>query len=145
MSPAIPAAPPHGAHAEAAAAAAERRWTLVVAVIIALLVVMMVITGLHWAAMPPSRVETVDVRTLHVSGEFVSVLMFAGRFCATEHGAARFLTLQKVPEASPTLWERVGILSLTLPYLDKAGCRDVSGLFAWIPARRQTNGSIVIQ
>jgi hypothetical protein len=81
----------------------------------------------------------------HVSGEFVSVLMFAGRFCVTEHGAARFLTLRKVPEASPTLWERVGILSLTLPYLDKAGCRDVSGLFAWIPARRQTSGSIVIR
>ena len=32
---------------------------------------MMVITGLHWASMPPSRVETIDPRTLHVSGEFV--------------------------------------------------------------------------
>jgi cytochrome c oxidase subunit II len=54
-----------------AAFAAERRWTLVVAVIIALLVLMMVVTGLHWASMPPSRVETVDVKTLHVKGEFV--------------------------------------------------------------------------
>jgi len=32
---------------------------------------MMIVTGLHWAAMPPSRVETVDVRTLHIKGEFV--------------------------------------------------------------------------
>jgi cytochrome c oxidase subunit 2 len=56
---------------EAVAFAAERRWAIVVAIIIASLVAIMVITGLHWAAMPPSRVETVDPRTLHVSGEFV--------------------------------------------------------------------------
>jgi cytochrome c oxidase subunit 2 len=61
-----------GAHrSEAIAAAAEYRWAIVVGAIIALLVLMMVITGLHWAAMPPSRVETVDVRTLHTQGEFV--------------------------------------------------------------------------
>ena len=36
-----------------------------------LLVVMMVVTGLHWAAMPPSRVETIDVKTVHIKGEFV--------------------------------------------------------------------------
>lgn len=64
-----PRPPPHGA--EAAAAAAERRWALVVAAIIVLLLAMMVFTGLHWAAMPPSRVETVDVNTLHLRGEFV--------------------------------------------------------------------------
>jgi cytochrome c oxidase subunit 2 len=56
---------------EAVAAAAERRWAWIVAAIIALLVALMVATGLHWAAMPPSRVETIDPRTLHVSGEFV--------------------------------------------------------------------------
>lgn len=59
----------HGA--EGVAAAAERRWAIVVGAVIALLVAMMVFTGLHWAAMPPSRVETVDPRTLHLSGEFV--------------------------------------------------------------------------
>lgn len=32
---------------------------------------MMIITGLHWAAMPPSRVETIDPTRLHISGEFV--------------------------------------------------------------------------
>ena len=56
---------------EAVAVAAERRWAIVVGLIIAVLVAMMVVTGLHWAAMPPSRVETVDVNTLHLKGEFV--------------------------------------------------------------------------
>jgi cytochrome c oxidase subunit II len=55
---------------EAIAVAAERRWTWVVAGIIGALVLMMVFTGLHWASMPPSRVETIDPRTLHLSGEF---------------------------------------------------------------------------
>lgn len=56
---------------EAVAVAAERRWAWVVGTIVALLVAMMIITGAHWAAMPPSRVETVDIKTLHVKGEFV--------------------------------------------------------------------------
>jgi len=56
---------------EAVALAAERRWIVVVGLIIALLVLMMIVTGLHWASMPPSRVETVDVKTLHLKGEFV--------------------------------------------------------------------------
>ena len=60
-------------HAPGADAAelAERRWAWVVAAIITLLVLMMVFTGLHWASMPPSRVEVVDPRTLHIRGEFV--------------------------------------------------------------------------
>jgi cytochrome c oxidase subunit II len=56
---------------EAIAVAAERRWAMIVLAIIALLVLMMVVTGLHWASMPPSRVETVNPKTLHLSGEFV--------------------------------------------------------------------------
>ena len=65
-------ATPEAAHrSELIAVAAERRWAIVVGAILALLVVMMVVTGVHWAAMPPSRVETVDVRTLHIAGEFV--------------------------------------------------------------------------
>jgi len=56
---------------EAVAIAAERRWAWVVALIIGSLIAMMIFTGLHWASMPPSRVETVDPRTLHISGEFV--------------------------------------------------------------------------
>ena len=57
--------------AEAVANAAERRWAIIVGAIIASLLAMMIFTSLHWAAMPPSRVETVDVRTLHIKGEFV--------------------------------------------------------------------------
>ena len=57
--------------AEEVAVAAERRWAYIVGAIIALLILMMVVTGLHWAAMPPSRVETVDIKKLHIEGEFV--------------------------------------------------------------------------
>ncbi len=60
-----------GHPSEAIAVAAERRWAVVVLAIMAVLVAMMVFTGLHWAAMPPSRVETVDIKTVHVKGEFV--------------------------------------------------------------------------
>jgi cytochrome c oxidase subunit II len=55
---------------EAVAVAAERRWAIAVGAIIFAIVAMMVFTGLHWAAMPPSRVETIDPRTLHLGGEF---------------------------------------------------------------------------
>ncbi|MGK5079418.1 cytochrome C oxidase subunit II [Janthinobacterium sp. HLX7-2] len=56
---------------EVVAVAAERRWVYIVVAIIALLLAMMIFTGLHWAAMPPSRVETIDIKTLHLKGEFV--------------------------------------------------------------------------
>ena len=68
---ATPAAAGAPHHSETVAVEAERRWAIVVGVIIAAIVLMMIVTGLHWAAMPPSRVETIDVKTLHVSGEFV--------------------------------------------------------------------------
>ena len=63
--------PGGGPHSDAIAVAAERRWAIIVGVIIAFLVAVMIITGLHWAAMPPSRVETIDVKTLHIKGEFI--------------------------------------------------------------------------
>lgn len=61
------------AHSPSAEAAErhERRWATIVGAIILLLVAMMVFTGLHWAAMPPSRVETIDPRTVHQRGEFI--------------------------------------------------------------------------
>ncbi len=61
---------PHG-ESSGVALAAERRWAILVGIIIALLLVLMIFTGVHWAAMPPSRVETIDVKTLHLQGEFV--------------------------------------------------------------------------
>lgn len=71
MSATLPPGEP-GAHAsEAVSAAAERRWAFVVLCIIGFMVLLMVVTGLHWASMPPSRVETVDVKTVHLKGEFV--------------------------------------------------------------------------
>jgi cytochrome c oxidase subunit 2 len=66
---AVPTGAPPDSHG--VAAAAERRWAIVVGIIILLLVAMMIFTGLQWAAMPPSRVETIDPRTLHLTGEFV--------------------------------------------------------------------------
>ena len=66
------------AHPEGVAVAAERRWAIVVIAIIGLLLATMVFTGLHWAAMPPSRVETIDPATLHVSGEFVESNLGSG-------------------------------------------------------------------
>ena len=64
---------PHPGHSNGADVAAriERNWAIAVVGIVALLVVMVVYTGLHWAMMPPSRVETIDPTTLHVTGEFI--------------------------------------------------------------------------
>ena len=62
---------PHSPDAEDVAARIERRWAILVVSIIAVLVAMVIFTGLHWAMMPPSRVETVDPTSLHVSGEFI--------------------------------------------------------------------------
>mgnify|MGYP003576562400 FL=1 len=61
----------HPDDGHAVAERAERRWAWGVAVIVVLLLGVMVLTGLHWGAMPPSRVETIDARTLHTQGEFV--------------------------------------------------------------------------
>jgi cytochrome c oxidase subunit II len=53
------------------AARVERRWAILVVGIICVLIGMVIFTGLHWAMMPPSRVETVDPLSLHLRGEFV--------------------------------------------------------------------------
>jgi cytochrome c oxidase subunit 2 len=60
-----------GNTSEAVGSAAEKRWSIVVGLIVLLLIGMLVFTGVHWAAMPPSLVETIDPRTLHLSGEFI--------------------------------------------------------------------------
>ncbi|SEI56720.1 cupredoxin domain-containing protein [Paraburkholderia diazotrophica] len=49
----------------------ERRWAYFVIAIIVFMLVLVVYSGLHWAMMPPSRVETVDPSRLQMSGEFV--------------------------------------------------------------------------
>jgi cytochrome c oxidase subunit II len=49
----------------------ERRWAAVSVTIIVMLVVIATFAGVHQAAMPQSRVETIDPRTLHLDGEFI--------------------------------------------------------------------------
>ena len=49
----------------------EHRWAAVSVAIVVLLVVIATFAGLRLAAMPQSRVETVDPRTLHLGGEFI--------------------------------------------------------------------------
>ncbi|MGA7811751.1 cytochrome C oxidase subunit II [Caballeronia sp.] len=53
------------------AARIERKWATVMVIIVSVLVAMVIFTGLHWAMMPPSRVETIRPETLNVSGEFI--------------------------------------------------------------------------
>ncbi|MDQ7975638.1 cytochrome C oxidase subunit II [Paraburkholderia sp. SARCC-3016] len=60
-----------GSPAERVAALAERRWAWFAGAIIVLMLAVVVFTGLHWAIMPPSRVETIDPSRLQISGEFV--------------------------------------------------------------------------
>lgn len=55
---------------EGIAARYERWWAIVMTAIIIFLLAIVVFTGLHWASMPPSRVEVVDATTLHLKGEF---------------------------------------------------------------------------
>jgi cytochrome c oxidase subunit 2 len=52
------------------AARAELRWTILVIAIVVFLLGMVVYMSLHWAMMPPARIETIDPTTLHLAGEF---------------------------------------------------------------------------
>jgi cytochrome c oxidase subunit II len=49
----------------------ERRWAAVAVAILALLVVMATFAAVHLGTMPQRRLETVDPRTLHITGEFI--------------------------------------------------------------------------
>jgi cytochrome c oxidase subunit 2 len=49
----------------------ERRWATVSVGIILFMVLMAGFAGIHEALMPQPRVETIDPRTLHLSGEFI--------------------------------------------------------------------------
>jgi cytochrome c oxidase subunit 2 len=52
-------------------ARSERLWAYVVGAVVAFVFAVIVFTGLHWAAQPPSNVETIDATQLHLSGEFI--------------------------------------------------------------------------
>src|SRR5690242_10880443 len=49
----------------------ERRWAYVVAGIVAFMFAVIIFSGVHWAAQPPSNVETIDASRLHLAGEFM--------------------------------------------------------------------------
>jgi cytochrome c oxidase subunit 2 len=57
--------------AEDAAERVERRWAIVSAGIMGALVFLATFAGVHQASMPQARVETIDPRTLHITGEFI--------------------------------------------------------------------------
>lgn len=61
------------------AARVERRWAITMVVIVGVLVAITIFTGIHSAMMPPSRVETIDPTTLHVSGEFTEANLGSAR------------------------------------------------------------------
>lgn len=56
---------------ENAAARVERRWATISVLIIVSLAAIAAVAGIHQAAMPQARVETIDPRVLHLGGEFV--------------------------------------------------------------------------
>ena len=53
------------------AARVERRWVMLSLFIVALFVVVAAFAGIHQAAMPQARVETISPARLHLGGEFV--------------------------------------------------------------------------
>src|SRR5262249_25170477 len=63
--------PPPSDRGDDAAERVERHWAIVAIVVVVVLVVTAAFAGLHEAAMPQSRVETVDPLTLHLGGEFI--------------------------------------------------------------------------
>jgi hypothetical protein len=83
----------------------------------------------------------------HLSGEIVSVLMFAFRHLAKEHlghGSARFLTLRRVEGAEEERWERIGTLFLIIPKDSLNRCSGSQELLNEIPVR-EWQGIVVIQ
>lgn len=57
----------------------ERLWAYVVGGVVAVVFGVMIFTGLHWAAQPPSNVETIDATQLHLSGEFMDANLGTAR------------------------------------------------------------------
>jgi cytochrome c oxidase subunit II len=49
----------------------EARWAMIMFAIIFMLLAVVVFAAVHYSSMPPSRVEVIDVKTLHLSGEFL--------------------------------------------------------------------------
>jgi cytochrome c oxidase subunit 2 len=65
------ASEPDHSDGQEAAERVERRWSVVSIAIVAVLIFLASFAGVHQAIMPQTRVETVDPRTLHITGEFI--------------------------------------------------------------------------
>ena len=63
--------PPEPANRHDAVESVERRWGMVSLGILVLMIFLAAFAGVHQANMPQARMETVDPRTLHVTGEFI--------------------------------------------------------------------------
>ncbi|KAH6605694.1 het-domain-containing [Trichoderma cornu-damae] len=81
----------------------------------------------------------------HDAGELISVLIFAAQRPRSEHGRARFLTLQRVESDSfEARWERVGTLQLTIPEVDLDRCLTNEQFLGRIPVR-EWGGAVVVR
>ncbi|RFU81865.1 het-domain-containing [Trichoderma arundinaceum] len=81
----------------------------------------------------------------HDAGELISVLIFAAQRPRSQHGRARFLTLQRVKSDSfETRWERVGTLQLTIPEVDLDRCLTNEQFLRRIPVR-EWGGAVVVK
>ena len=49
----------------------ERRWAYAVACMFGFMLAVIILASEHWAAAPPSNVETIDASRLHIAGEFM--------------------------------------------------------------------------
>jgi len=49
----------------------EHRWAYVVASVIGFVFIVIIFSSVHWAAQPPSNLETIDASRLHLAGEFM--------------------------------------------------------------------------
>lgn len=61
----------HDSRGEALAAVVERRWAIICVLIVFVFVAVAAFAGIHQAAMPQARVETISPTRLHLGGEFV--------------------------------------------------------------------------
>jgi cytochrome c oxidase subunit II len=71
-----PSHSPNGGHA--VSERAEKNWAYFAVALIVFMLAVIVYVGLHWAMMPPSRVETTDPSRLQLSGEFVESNLGSG-------------------------------------------------------------------
>jgi len=90
-----------------------------------------------------------DWEAKHNNGEIISVLMFASRYpdeVNRGHGTAKFITLRKAHEVAGRkwqIWERIGILSLTIQKETLDKCKTEESFLRKLPVRRDESVIII--